>query len=131
MFSVLMFKRSGEPLMVASIPIASVLLCNFGCKNESSFSTDGSARSEGAAEVKSIYTINGKRIEATAHYELNADRTAVAKEKLTVGGQEVRMMQIIAAYNQMFYVFTYTASPENFERHLEEVQTIADNFSFR
>jgi hypothetical protein len=43
----------------------------------------------------------------------------------------VRMMQIIAAYNQMFYVFTYTASPENFERHLEEVQTIADNFSFR
>lgn len=50
---------------------------------------------------------------------------------LTVGGQEVRMMQIIAAYNQMFYIFTYTASPENFEQHLEEVQTIADNFTFR
>ena len=50
---------------------------------------------------------------------------------LTIGGEEVRMMQIIAAYNQMFYIFTYTAAPETFEQHLSEVQTIVDNFTFR
>lgn len=49
----------------------------------------------------------------------------------TVGGVESKLMQIIAAYNQMFYVFTYTASPETFDSHLEEVQNIADHFVFR
>jgi hypothetical protein len=57
--------------------------------NESSLGLGGHTRSEGGAEVKSVYTINGKRIEATANYELNAERTAVAKETLTVGGKEV------------------------------------------
>ena len=41
------------------------------------------------------------------------------------------MMQIIAAYDSMFYVFTYTSAPEIFESHLEEVQIIVDNFTFR
>lgn len=49
----------------------------------------------------------------------------------TVGGVESKLMQIIAAYDQMFYVFTYTASPETFDAHLEEVQNIADHFTFR
>lgn len=50
---------------------------------------------------------------------------------LTVGGEQVRMMQIIAAYDSMFYVFTYTSAPETFDSHLDEVQTIVDNFTFR
>jgi hypothetical protein len=57
--------------------------------NESSLRLDGHARSQGGAEVKSVCTINGKRIEATANYESNKERTAVSKEKLTVGGKEV------------------------------------------
>jgi hypothetical protein len=58
--------------------------------NQSSLALDGHARSEGGVEeVKSVCTINGKRIEATAKYELNAERTAVTKEKLTLGGKEV------------------------------------------
>lgn len=50
---------------------------------------------------------------------------------LTIDGESVRMMQIVAAYQSMFYIFTYTASPETFENHLDEVQTIVDNFTFR
>jgi len=50
---------------------------------------------------------------------------------LTVGGEQVRMMQIVAAYDSMFYILTYTSTPENFDKHLEEVQTIVDNFTFR
>ena len=57
--------------------------------NESSFSTDCHARTHVGAEVKCVYAINGKRIEATADYEFNKERTAVTKEKLTVGGKEV------------------------------------------
>lgn len=41
------------------------------------------------------------------------------------------MMQIVADYQSMFYIFTYTASPETFENHLDEVKTIVDNFTFR
>jgi hypothetical protein len=57
----------------------------------SSFGMDGHGRSvsTGGGEVKSRIRINGKGIEATAYYELNADRTAVSKEKLTIGGKEV------------------------------------------
>jgi hypothetical protein len=75
--------------------------------NESSLGLDGHARSQGGVEeVKSICTINGKRIEATANYELNADRTAVTKEKLTVGGKEVD-----PAAGRLFVLDLTTASP--------------------
>lgn len=50
---------------------------------------------------------------------------------LTVGTEQVRMMQVIAAYDSMFYIFTYTSAPETFDSHAEEVQTIVDNFTFR
>lgn len=50
---------------------------------------------------------------------------------LTIGEEQVRMMQVIAAYDSMFYVFTYTSAPETFDSHIQEVQTIVDNFTFR
>ena len=69
---------------------------------------------------------------------LSSDTTLLGGRKagkytfdLTIGEESVRMMQIIAAYDSMFYVFTYTSAPEIFESHLEEVQIIVDNFTFR
>lgn len=58
---------------------------------ESSFRVDGYAQSlsGGGEEVKSHFQINGKRIEASASYKLNSDRTAVVKETLTIGGKDV------------------------------------------
>ncbi len=50
---------------------------------------------------------------------------------LTIDGQTARMMQVIAAYGDMFYVLTYTAPADSFEANLEEVQTIVDCFVFR
>jgi hypothetical protein len=75
--------------------------------NESSFGLSGRARSEGSTgEVASVCTINGKRIEATSRYELNADRTAVTTEKLTVGGKEVD-----PAAGRLFMLDLTTAPP--------------------
>lgn len=50
---------------------------------------------------------------------------------ITVSGEPLRMMQIVAAYDSMFYIFTYTAAPGTFDAHLAEVQTIVDSFTFR
>ncbi len=50
---------------------------------------------------------------------------------LTLDGQSVRMMQVIAAYGDMFYILTYTAPTDSFEANLDEVQTIVDCFIFR
>lgn len=75
--------------------------------NESSFSTVGNGRINGeGADVESAYTINGKRIEATVHYELNKERTALAKEKLAVGGKEVD-----PASGRVFLLDLTSASP--------------------
>ena len=74
--------------------------------NVSSFGSDGHARTHEGADVKSVYTINGKRIEATAQLQLNKERTAVTKEELTVGGKEVD-----PAAGRLFVLDLTTASP--------------------
>jgi hypothetical protein len=74
--------------------------------NESSFGTDCRVNIHAGAEVKCVYTINGKQIEATVDYEFNKERTAVTKEKLTVGGKEVD-----PAAGRVFVLDLTTASP--------------------
>ena len=49
----------------------------------------------------------------------------------TVGGVKYCYLQVIAAYKSMIYSLTYTALPENFEAHLEEVDRMIDTFEFR
>lgn len=49
----------------------------------------------------------------------------------SVGGVQFRYMQIIAAYEGMFYNFTYTARADRFEAHVAEVDAIVEAFRFR
>jgi len=49
----------------------------------------------------------------------------------SVGGVQFRYLQIIAAYKGMFYNFTYTALPENYETHMDDVNAILAAFAFR
>lgn len=66
-------------------------------------------------------------------------------EKLDLGGREAtvyeytyrvgetvyRYKQVIAAYGSMIYSLTYTATPENYDAHLDEVDDIIKAFAFR
>ena len=65
-------------------------------------------------------------------------------EKLDLGGREAtvyeytyrvgetvyRYKQVIAAYGSMIYSVTYTARPECFDAHLDEVNAILEAFVF-
>ena len=51
--------------------------------------------------------------------------------RFTVGDTEYRYLQVVAAYKSMIYSLTYTALPEHFDTHLEDVQTMIDAFEFR
>lgn len=48
----------------------------------------------------------------------------------TVTGVAYKYMQVICIRGGIAYLFTYTTVPENFNIHLEEVDSILQNFSF-
>lgn len=49
----------------------------------------------------------------------------------TLGGVNYRYRQIFCTYKGYFYVFTYTAKAENFERHLDDVEGILGVLQFK
>lgn len=49
----------------------------------------------------------------------------------TIGGTEYHYLQVIAAYKSMLYSVTYTARPEHFDAHLDDVNAIIGAFQFR
>ncbi len=46
-------------------------------------------------------------------------------------GTPYKYMQILCIYRGNMYVFTYTSNEEKYESHLEEVNVMLDNFSFK
>lgn len=48
-----------------------------------------------------------------------------------IGGKTYQYKQIVAVYRSMVYSMTYTATPENFEAHLADVDAMIDAFEFR
>ena len=48
-----------------------------------------------------------------------------------IGGKTYQYKQVIAVYRSMVYSMTYTATPENFEKHLADVDAMIDAFEFR
>jgi len=49
----------------------------------------------------------------------------------TVSGVEYKFLQAIVANNGMFYLFTYTAEPANYDTHIESVMEMIEVFTFR
>lgn len=47
------------------------------------------------------------------------------------GGEDYRIMQVIVQKGVMFYTITYTATEENFDKHMSEVSDMIKNFSVR
>ena len=50
---------------------------------------------------------------------------------VTSGGVEYRMLQAIVKKGAVFYCFTYTATLDNYEKHLADVQKMIENFDIR
>ena len=48
-----------------------------------------------------------------------------------IGGKTYQYKQVVAVYRSMVYSMTYTATPENFEKHLADVDSMIDAFEFR
>ena len=65
--------------------------------------------------------------------EITMDGISARKYTYTVvsGGQEYRIVQAIVRKGDMFYYVTYTATPENFEKHLYDVEKMIANFDIR
>ena len=51
--------------------------------------------------------------------------------EVTSGGQSYKMVQAIVRKGEMFYCLTFTATPENFDRHLPDVNKMIENFDIR
>lgn len=49
----------------------------------------------------------------------------------TVTGDPYRFMQVVAIRGGTVYIFTYTATPEMYEEHLQAVEAILGYFTFR
>ena len=49
----------------------------------------------------------------------------------TIGAQPCKVLQVIAAYGNSYYILTYTSTPENFDSHLEAVEGMIGVFEFK
>lgn len=60
------------------------------------------------------------------------ERHALSYEyKVTYGGGEYKIMQTVLIYNGLAYSITYTARVDSYDAHLEDVESILNNFRFR
>jgi len=73
--------------------------------------------------AKYVYTITRDEVREETQKENEEGKVLVAKQEYTI-------MQIFAAYDSSIYIFTYTATTENYNLHLEEVNLIIENFKF-
>lgn len=69
----------------------------------------------------------------TSDEEIKMGGISARKYSYTVvsGGQEYKLIQAIVRKGEMFYYLTYTALPENYEKHLSDVDKMIANFSIK
>ena len=65
-----------------------------------------------------------------AKLDLGGREATVYEYTYRVGETVYRYKQVIAAYGSMIYSVTYTARPECFDAHLDEVNAILEAFVF-
>lgn len=69
--------------------------------------------------------------EKTHKENLGSREATVYEYTLTIDGVVYRYRQYIAAYRSMMYSLTYTATEENFDKHMAELADIVAAFAFR
>lgn len=71
---------------------------------------DAKGLSAGGADIEAAHTIHGNRIEARSVFELKADRSAIEKETLSVGGQAADPMA------GRLFLIDFTAASATYEQ---------------
>ena len=83
--------------------------------------------------LEESYKTRFSSYELISDEEITMDGISAHKYTYTVvsGGQEYKLVQAIVRKGEMFYYVTYTSTPENFEKHLGDVQKMIENFDIR
>ena len=51
--------------------------------------------------------------------------------KMKLDGKEYRCMQAVVAYSNICYVITYTSTPDYYDSHMADVESMLSNFDFK
>ncbi len=83
--------------------------------------------------LEESYKISFSAYTLISDEEITMDGITARKYTYTAvsGGQEYKIVQAIVRKGEMFYYVTYTALPENFEKHIGDVVKMIENFDIR
>lgn len=69
--------------------------------------------------------------EETAPITIAGRETITLEYECTLNGQTYKYMQAVTMKDDFFYIFTYTSLAENYDSHLEEVNSIISYITFK
>ncbi len=75
-------------------------------------------------------TLDGYTLLSTAEGKLGNRNATIYEYTYTLGGVTYKTRQACCVYSTMIYIMTYTALPENYDKHLGEVQTMQESLTF-
>ena len=73
------------------------------------------------------YTLTAEPAEAT----MGGKRATVYEYTYSLSGVTYKCRQTVCVYSYMIVIMTYTALPENYDAHMEDVQAMQDALTFR
>ena len=68
---------------------------------------------------------------ATTQQTMGGKRATVYEYSYSLGGVTYKCRQTVCVYSYMIVIMTYTALPENYEAHLDDVQLMQESLTFR
>ncbi len=71
---------------------------------------------------------NVEKESADVDYKIGGDSICYT---CTVSGVKYKFYQLVTFYGGNYYTFTYTSTPENYDKHLEEVDLILQYIDFK
>ena len=69
--------------------------------------------------------------EEVAPITIGGRETITFEYECTLSGQTYKYMQAVTMKDDFFYIFTYTSLAENYDSHLEEVNSIISYITFK
>ena len=95
---------------------------------------DGYSVADYWGEQEAAYRVNLHDFTLTsepAESTMGGKRATVYEYTYSLGGVTYKCRQIICVYSSMIITMTYTALPENFDAHVDEVEMMRENLAFR
>ena len=74
--------------------------------------------------------LDGYTLLSTAEGKMGGRNATVYEYTYTVGGVTYKTRQACCVYSTMVYIMTYTALPENYDAHLDEVELMQESLTF-